>query len=344
MIIKSNRLAKLKGEAKISETHPKPICRLVFEIGKLMEDYPPEIRDRNKKIVFEMAWLPGTTSDGRLIFTRWKAMELPEFFPPEPVADIEFREDGFQYEPAPQGGQALEWYLNFADPHLFAAYGGPLMAQDEIQMAEHPCLAALREALVSLDLPALTVEDGEPTPVLVMGAERRCALDFETYNLYGNNFARAKAEMVRKATRALNPPSKTNIIAMAAPMGGYGRYSLEEIIYIVKTAYTGFRAAHLESARQPGKSPEVVVHPGFWGCGVFGGNKVLMTMLQFLAADLAGVDKLVFHTLNPQGTEAFSRAKNLYEEIAAGREKLKVDKVLHRVEELGFEWGVGDGN
>jgi len=34
----------------------------------------------------------------------------------------------------------------------------------------------------------------------------------------------------------------------------------------------------------------------------------------------------------------------LYQEITARREKLKVDKVLNQVEELGFKWGIGDGN
>jgi|GEM_PF-2725249 len=61
----------------MSETQPEPICRLVFDIGKLMKDYPPKILDRNKKIVFEMAWPPGSRSEGKLIFTRWKAIWLP---------------------------------------------------------------------------------------------------------------------------------------------------------------------------------------------------------------------------------------------------------------------------
>jgi hypothetical protein len=186
----------------VSEKHPELICRLVFEIGKLMKDYPPRIWDRNKKIVFEIAWPPGSTSDGKLVFTRWKTMQLPEFFSERAVANIEFGEDVFQYEPAPEDREKVEWYLNFANPHLFDAYGSPLMAQDEIQIAEHPCLAGLRLALDSLDLPALTVEDGEPTPVLVMGAERRCALDFQRYNLFpsqkfvpGNCFQKEKIKI-----------------------------------------------------------------------------------------------------------------------------------------------------
>ncbi|MBC7365135.1 MAG: hypothetical protein H5U07_11455 [Candidatus Aminicenantes bacterium] len=59
------------------ETHPEPACRLVFEIGKLMKDYPPKIWHPNKKIVFEIAWPPGSRSEGKLIFSRWKAIQLP---------------------------------------------------------------------------------------------------------------------------------------------------------------------------------------------------------------------------------------------------------------------------
>jgi len=38
----------------------------------------------------------------------------------------------------------VPWYVNFADPRLFTAYGSGLFAQDEIQAAEHPILGHLR--------------------------------------------------------------------------------------------------------------------------------------------------------------------------------------------------------
>jgi hypothetical protein len=42
----------------------------------------------------------------------------------------------------------LDWHINFADKHLFGYYGGGLFAQDEMQTAEMPILASVREALV----------------------------------------------------------------------------------------------------------------------------------------------------------------------------------------------------
>lgn len=38
-----------------------------------------------------------------------------------------------------------------------------------------------------------------------------------------------------------------------------------------------------------------MIHTGWWGCGAFGGNRRLMAILQFAAAQLAGVDAVVFH-------------------------------------------------
>ena len=46
------------------------------------------------------------------------------------------------------------------------------------------------------------------------------------------------------------------------------------------TLIAGFRAAVLES-----DGNAVVVHTGFCGCGAFGGHRVLMAMLQLVAAE-----------------------------------------------------------
>lgn len=44
--------------------------------------------------------------------------------------------------------QWMDWHINFADKHLFGYYGGGLFAQDEMQAAEIPTLASVRESLV----------------------------------------------------------------------------------------------------------------------------------------------------------------------------------------------------
>lgn len=330
----------------------EPICRHVFDSRTLMEEFPPRFLNPNKLIVYNIACPPGFSARGQMVFTRWRAMELPAAFSPgESTTEVEFREDLFQYEPNWESDTVVEWYLNFADPDLFCAYGGGLLAQDELQVAEHPGLGSLREALIKLGISPRTVEGDEPTPILIMGVERRCVIATDPnpslgrpQGLYGNNFARAEPDVIRKATTALTPPTITNLIAMAAPSYGWGTYTWSQVTYIVRTAFTGFSAARLESIRHRSSNPTVIVHTGFWGCGAFGGNRILMALLQVLAAYLSGLDKLVFHTFNREGTESFQAAMSLWEKLTSRREKsFNVEDLMHRIEAMGFAWGVSDG-
>ncbi len=98
-----------------------------------------------------------------------------------------------------------------------------------MQAAEHPALGSLREALkASADprLAPLTRDDDGPTPVLVRGVERRCAIDTEpdllagrSRGLYGNNFSQASIDAIRSAVTALRPPTITNLLAMGSAAG-----------------------------------------------------------------------------------------------------------------------------
>jgi len=57
------------------------------------------------------------------------------------------------------------------------------------------------------------------------------------------------------------------------------------------------------------EQPTVIIHTGNWGTGAFGGHKVLMALVQLIAAHQARVDKIIFHTYAPDGTEALEKAK-----------------------------------
>jgi hypothetical protein len=151
------------------------ICRQRFDTQELVTDFPPELHDANKEIVYDLACPPGCSHGGQLIFSRWRKMTLPRTvsFGQHRVV-FEAREDVFGYEPTPEESSVVEWYLNFAHHDLFCAYGGSLFAQDEMQVAEHPALGSLREALLQTGIEPWTVESGEPTPILIMGVERRC--------------------------------------------------------------------------------------------------------------------------------------------------------------------------
>ena len=296
-----------------------------FVARDLARSHPPRLRHANKKIVHELACPPGSALEGAIGYSRWRAGPLPEVLPPRAPA-VEAREDAFGYEPEPP--PTVAWYVNFADPNLFFAYAGGLLAQDELQVAEHPALASVREALVASGLLAVTEELGRATPVLVTGVERRCAI--ATKVLYGNRFAAAAPELVRRSVKVLSPPTITNVLAIAAPSHGRGVYKRGEIERVLETAHAGFLAARLESARVAGRAganrddpAPVTIHTGFWGCGAFGGNRVLMAALQLVAAHLAGVDRVVFHAFDAAGSEAFAAAR--------------------AIDALELAWGEGDG-
>lgn len=328
-------------------TNPYLICKQTFNAQALINNTPPRWSHPYKKLVYHLACPPGCTHGGDIIFSRWKAFPLPQFPSlTKPSTTFKVREDVFGYEPA-SDPSITEWYLNFAHHNLFIAYGGPLFAQDEMQVAEHPALGALREVLLKSDIKPLTVEAGSPTPILIKGVERRCRIatdpnpaQLRPHGLYGNNFARANMRAIELATTPLNPPTITNLIAMEAPAKGWGIYTETQIIYILRTAFTGFSAAKLEA--NSSENGPTIIHTGFWGCGAYGGNRVLMALLQLLAAHIAGVDQLVFHTFDVAGTRAFEEAKAILKDKLL--EITEIRAIIDRIERMNFRWGVSDGN
>jgi hypothetical protein len=332
----------------------RPVCRRVFEAQKLVAEFPARISNPNKQVVYRIACPPGTAHSGHITFSRWTKVALPGTLETDDAGTkFESREDFFAYEPPREGTPlAIEWHLNFAHSDLFCAYGGSLFAQDEMQVAEHPALGSLREALLGSDIEPLSVENGEPTPALVMGVERRCRVATDRNaalgrpnGLYGNNFSTASPETVARATQAITPPTISNLLAMEAPPGGDGRYTRQEIEYILGTAFTGFSAARLESYQDRAQPPEVVVHTGFWGCGAYGGHRILMTLLQLLAARLARLDRLVFHTGDATGSQAYHQATRTWQQVAeCSSQPRALSDIVLQIESMGFQWGVSDGN
>ena len=184
----------------MTSDQPRPLDRQSFDAAELMADHPPRVCDANKEIVLDIACPPGAVHHGTLGFTRWAAMELPEQLDPVPP-DLVLPVAGFfDYQPVIGGDDVVEWHVNFADPDVFAYYGGGLFAQDEMQVAEHPGLGALREALVAAGIDARTKTADRPTPILVTGVERRVAIETDPdaaagrpHGLYGNAFAAARS-------------------------------------------------------------------------------------------------------------------------------------------------------
>jgi len=132
----------------MTDPTPRPLQRDTFPAHRLMTEHPPVLHDPNKRIVFEVACPPGTVHEGEVGYSRWPTLPLPDAIALDGAAErVEVRESVYEYRPATGAEHAVQWHVNFADPRLFTAYGTGLFAQDEMQVAEHPALGALREAL-----------------------------------------------------------------------------------------------------------------------------------------------------------------------------------------------------
>ncbi|MDI7278219.1 MAG: hypothetical protein QME94_19755, partial [Anaerolineae bacterium] len=129
----------------------EPLERIQFSEAQLMSEHPPVLQNPNKRAVYEVACPPGTLYHGQIVYSRWAAMTLPGALDPAAACRLlEVREDAYDYAPVSDPQGAVEWHVNFADPNLFFGYGTGLFAQDEMQVAEHPALGAVREALQAM--------------------------------------------------------------------------------------------------------------------------------------------------------------------------------------------------
>jgi hypothetical protein len=311
------------------------IARVEFDSEDLSRRHPPRFHNDKKRMLFEKISVP---IRGLMAVTRWRG-QLPALVKASNRPELRMREDIFTYPD--EDPETTAWHLNFADAELFGYYGGALLAQDEHQVLEHPILGSLREALLDvqqsrLELAPRTRED-TPTPYLIKGVQRSLSFDTIT-GPYGNAFAAAAPVRILRAATFLESPTFSNILAMEAPPGGHGRYSREQIRAILETAFIGFSACKAEST--PSRT---LVNTGNWGCGAFGGNPALMAFLQLCAAQLAGIDCVVFHTFSPRFSESYGQALGLLDELVTGPD-IDTNDLIDKLHAGGFEWGQSDGN
>ena len=308
---------------------------------ELLRNFPATPEHPNKKILYSLT--KESDPNGDISISRWSAAAPPSVIPAKKTLISSSREP-FRYDPVEE--DEVAWHLNFANADLFCSYGGPFFAQDELQVAEHPILASVRLWMLSSQDKALSPTTREgivATPVLIKSVARRCQID--TSEIYGARFGRATPEKIKAAVRLLDPPTYSNILAMEAPVGGKGAYTFGELLRIVQTAHCGFAAAKKISAEK-----KVKIHTGHWGTGAYGGNKIVMSALQILAAQLAGIDALVYHTIDAE--EQFVEGLQVYEHVtktslfsrlmrSPGKD---LQTILREIEAMKFRWGVSDGN
>lgn len=311
-----------------------------METSELVSQYPPQIEHSKKRLLFELAM--NREVSGALTVYRYGEIPVPENFTPVlPETTVAATSGFFRYC---DNDSADHWYMNFAHHNLFNGYGHFMFAQDEIQVAEHPAMASAREMMLARqdELRPLTVENGNPTPVLFRNVPR--TIDIRTNQIYGARFARAEDDTIRDATRHTAPVTYSNILAIEAPISsGNKMYSADEIEYALRTAYSGFRAVVLASATYWSAVRPIVLHTGNWGCGAYGGNRQLMLTIQMMAARLAGLNQIVFHC-GSESVDDVSSFDSMLRTTFSFRPGVRLANVLKKLVSDGFEWGASDGN
>jgi hypothetical protein len=319
---------------------PELFYDFTLDDADLAERFPLQWSHPHKQAIYQQVEPPGSVRSQRLRVRRWKTTR-PERVRPLAREAVRAADGPFTYD---DPGPGRVWHPNFADYDLFGFWDGHLLAQDELQVLEHPTLARIRTWLRAEGYSTGVVDgDWQPTPVTLEGIPRRCALDLSPTDrvplgLYGNRFARAPLPDVLAATRELEPPTLTNLVALAAPSGGQGRYTTLQLEWILAAAYTAFSAVHTCSSSEP-----TTLHTGFWGCGAFGGHRTLMALLQLLAAGAAGIDRVVFHSFSGHDQQHLAVAQRHLEQLSARLDDDPSSWIV-AVHGLGFEWGVSDGN
>ena len=319
---------------------------LTFDNATLFRDFPNNPYNANKKLVLSIAIPAGYDHTGCVTVSAWGPDATLDPITITVDTLIEVNIGIYPYADTPASRNGSEWCVNFADKWLFNYGEGNLLAQDELQIAEHPVSSCLRHAMADTAIAPLTRDRSKndaPRPLLIRDILRHVHLDTTT-GLYGTAFAYAPAADVIAACTPIKPPTVSNIIAMDAPAGGQGIYEERTLVDIWTTALTAFYGAVCEAKASNGDSPECTIHTGWWGTGAYGGNRTLMAIMQVIAARAAGVTRLVFHTVDSSGAADFDAACSHpgLNEFLSGT-SLDPKAFLRYCAAQSFRWGVSNG-
>jgi len=331
------------------KTEKNLLIKKEYKSDELISKHPPKLFSQKKKLLTKFSLNPEIPHQSKVTFSKYKSFTLPKTL--KPKTKLIMKEDSFDYKSL-EVENSVEWHINFADFNLFGFYGGSLFAQDEIQVAEHPILASIKEELTStmngdiIKGPYTATKTGIATPCLVKGAERRISVELEPnesknrpIGLYGNNFRMATDDAIKSAITVYDPPTISNIIGIEAPKPSSGEYTRSQISNILVTAYSGFLSAKYETILE-NEDSKTIIHTGNWGTGAYGGHKELMAILQILAAQLASIDILVYHTFQNQYSDAYEKG----EKFLSTLEETDVNKIIQILEDRHYRWGQSDGN
>lgn len=142
--------------------------------------------------------------------------------------------------------------------------------------------------------------------ILITGAEQ-----FTTYTGYGGRF---KCTGPYEDTNPVDYCNRRKVYIVAIDATPFdnatSQYTKQSILRELNKAYSGF--SHQVAYDKSSENSMTEVATGNWGCGMFGGNKQLKTLIQWMAASRAGRPLRYYTFREPQLIE----------------EQMKVTKVL----------------
>lgn len=306
--------------------------------------YPHQIKNANKLFVYQQ--LVEGCSFSEIAVNKYsiqdpEALEsLSLFGATHP--HIEKITGSFRYDVST--AEAIHWTANFADSFLFGFCEGPLLAQDELQVLEHPALAHLKHGLPE-ELRVLQLYDA----ALFQNVPRFGALNTSKslpngHSLYGNYFTHASHEEILSRLTKFPAPTKSNIFAIAAPrippsLCGQP-YQRKDLSALLLTSYNAFRGI---KELCPGQ--RIVIHTGNWGAGAFGNDPKTVHLLQLAAARWAGIDEIRMYPLSHES--AFQEARELLEQIENQFPQMTIGQFLDHLsfyaDFYGLRYGEGNG-
>ena len=331
---------------------PEPLQRRTYEAAALVRQHPAVLRNENKQLLYAIACPPGAVHAGRLEYSRWPEIPLPLPRRGRPGPRCPTGRGSrwlLRLPPGPRSGRRrrVARQLRRSESLLRLWLGALRPGRDPGRRASGPRIAARGARR------GRPTDDDERERAPDAGARHGGRATRQHRDRPGGREGRpelalrhgvceghAPTPSARRRHGSIRRRSPTSSRSVA-PYGGRGRYQREQIGLAISTAYSGFRAAVLESRRTAGPDALVAIHSGFWGCGAFGGNRVMMTLVQLLAADMAGVARLVLHVGDPGGRTSVERALALAPDLATAT---SATELIARIEALGLVWGVSDGN
>ncbi|EFJ33511.1 hypothetical protein SELMODRAFT_84118 [Selaginella moellendorffii] len=232
----------------------------------------------------------GMISYERKVLSLEQEMEDPLSFwssSSRPLCQILVMEDG-----TIEGSDTPVLEVDFANRVLGGGVLGAGCLQEEIRCVINPELIAGR-----LFLPAM--QDNEA--IEIVGTQ--C---YNRYEGYASSFRFAGKFFDNKARDAWGR-KETHIVAIdALPFPGEAQFDAALMLRELNKAYCGFL---VHQSIQCGGSSESArgVATGNWGCGVFGGDHEVKSMLQWLAASEAGRPFLLYYTFKDPRTTKLQR-------------------------------------